>query len=194
MTTTQHPRTDLTAVAAAGPRVTVGRALKDWVFVPWVRGAAGLPLAIAAVPLALVGRSDTAGRWQSRLALRFDAGAAAGATPRRLGPVHVIGHSLMVALPALASALLAALVAFTFYSGYLYPLRPDASFAIGHPFTADPSSHNPGADQPWPAPSSSTPALPSVSRSACSARKSGQVLDVRFCSRPGPMVRGCCWL
>ena len=138
MTTTQHPRTDLTAVAAAGPRVMVGRALKDWVFVPWVRGAAGLPLAIAAVPLALCGRSDTAGRWQSRLALRFDAGAATGATPRRLGPVRVIGHSLMVALPALASALLAALVAFTFYSGYLYPLRPDASFAIGHPFTADP--------------------------------------------------------
>jgi hypothetical protein len=115
MTTTQHPRTDLTAVAAAGPRVMVGRALKDWVFVPWVRGAAGLPLAIAAVPLALFGRSDTAGRWQSRLALRFDAGAAAGATPRRLGPVRVIGHSLMVALPALASASLAALVAFAFY-------------------------------------------------------------------------------
>jgi hypothetical protein len=139
MTPAQDPPPAVTtAMATAGPRVTVGRVLRNGVIDPLVRGAAGLPLAIAAVPMALVGCSDTAGRMQSRLALRFNAGAVAAAPARRQGPVRVIGHSLMVALPALASALLAALVAFTFYSGYLYPLRPDASFAIGHPLTSDP--------------------------------------------------------
>jgi hypothetical protein len=80
MTVTQHPpRTDTAAVATAGPRVTVGRVLKDWVIDPWVRGAAGLPLTIAAVPLALVGCSNTVGRMQSRLAFRFGCGSCEGA-------------------------------------------------------------------------------------------------------------------
>jgi len=51
-------------------------------------------------------------------------------TARHAGPV---GH--LAAVAAFAAALLALLVT---WSGWLYPLRPDAIGALGHPFTADP--------------------------------------------------------
>ncbi len=39
---------------------------------------------------------------------------------------------------ALVAFPLAVLVVFLVWSGWLYPLRPDAIGALGHPFTADP--------------------------------------------------------
>jgi hypothetical protein len=41
-------------------------------------------------------------------------------------------------LPRVAAFLLAALMLMVTWSGWLYPLRPDAIGAVGHPFTADP--------------------------------------------------------
>jgi hypothetical protein len=41
-------------------------------------------------------------------------------------------------LPRVAAFLLAALVLLVTYTGWLYPLRPDAIGAVGHPVTADP--------------------------------------------------------
>jgi hypothetical protein len=95
--------------------------------------------------MALIGLAGPAGRVQRTLASRFNAGvsgAAPGDGGREAGgvadrPARVIAHSFLVALPALVGAFLVALVVFVAYSGYLYPLRPDASFAIGHPLSAD---------------------------------------------------------
>jgi hypothetical protein len=133
------------------PHITVREAVRTWAVDPVIRGATGLPLAIVAVPMALIGLAGPAGRVQRTLASRFNAGvggggpgdggrgaaAAADRPGRRAGPARVIAHSLLVGLPGLVAAFLVALVVVVAYSGYLYPLRPDASFAIGHPFSAD---------------------------------------------------------
>lgn len=51
-------------------------------------------------------------------------------TARSAGPARYLA-----AVVAFAAAVLALLVT---WSGWLYPLRPDAIGALGHPFTADP--------------------------------------------------------
>jgi len=75
-----------------------------------------LAYAVLAVPMSAAGRYGLAAR------LGID-------QPHRtrLGP-----------LPVLAALPLVALVLFLTWTSWLYPLRPDAIAAIGHPFTADP--------------------------------------------------------
>ncbi|MGP3925273.1 hypothetical protein [Streptomyces sp. 8N616] len=140
-TLTSRPRRD------AGP----ARESTDFRSGPWawvrrmtVRGAAGLPLAVAAVPMALVGAGGVAARAQRGVISRFGPGPGAGRGPEREsgaarepGAARVIAHSVVVGLPALVSFVAVALSLWGIYAGYLYFLRPDASFALGHPFTPD---------------------------------------------------------
>ncbi|SEK77210.1 hypothetical protein [Streptacidiphilus jiangxiensis] len=112
-----------------------------------LRGLTGLPLAVAAVPLSLVGQADRAAAWQRAAVARWSPRRAASVpasadadAPQdgvRVGAVRVLAHSVLVALPALAGLVATCVAAFTVYSGYLYFLRPDASPALGHPFAAD---------------------------------------------------------
>lgn len=113
------------------------RAVRRWVLGTAVRGVLGLPLAVAAVPMALVGAAGPAARAQRALVRRFQP-RRAGEGETSPGALRVLAHSALVAVPALAGLVALGLGAFCVYSGYLYFLRPDASFAIGHPFTADP--------------------------------------------------------
>ncbi len=122
---------------AARPR----HAVRRWVLGTAVRGAAGLPLAVAAVPMALVGAAGPAARAQRALVRRYQP-RRAGAGAASPGAARVIAHSLLVAVPALLSLVALGLGGFCVYSGYLYFLRPDADFALGHPFTADPHFDN----------------------------------------------------
>ena len=109
-----------------------------WVVAPAVRGLTELPLALAAVPMALAGAAAPIGRLQSRLARRFSPSpvpwpAAAG----RPGAVRVVAHSMLVLVPATVAFAAVLMQLFVAYSGYLYPLRPDTIAALGHPFTPD---------------------------------------------------------
>ncbi|HEX8627211.1 MAG TPA: hypothetical protein VF755_03455 [Catenuloplanes sp.] len=115
----------------ARPPTSAGRRRRthDWVLDPLIRAATGFPLAVAAVPLALIGRPMPVAGVQSRLAHR-----RAG---RRPGRRRVLCHSLLVAVPSLVALALAALVLVTAVTGYLYPLRPDVWPTVGHPFTGD---------------------------------------------------------
>lgn len=113
--------------------------LRRWVVAPTVRGLTGLPLALAAAPLALI--SATAlGRVQLRLADRYSGATGVERQPKAqpVGPVRVLAHSVLVLIPASAAFALVLLQMVLIWSGHLYPLRPDAIGAIGHPFTADP--------------------------------------------------------
>lgn len=123
----------------AGPVAPGRRGPFRWALAMAVRGATGLPLAVAAVPMALTGGAGPAARAQRLMVRRFGAGPARtpGFGGTRPGALRVVGHSLLVLLPALVAFVAVALGAFGIYSGYLYFLRPDASFALGHPFTAD---------------------------------------------------------
>jgi hypothetical protein len=107
-----------------------------WVVGTAVRGVTGLPLAVAAVPMALIGAAGPAARAQRAMVRRFHPQRAGEGAPKS-GALRVIVHSLLVVLPALVSFAAFCLGAFTVYSGYLYFLRPDTSFALGHPFTVD---------------------------------------------------------
>jgi hypothetical protein len=141
----------VTVTVATTTRGRFAGLLRAAVLDPVVRAATRLPLAVAAVPMALFGLAGTAARVQRGLAVRFSTMPARGASaavrpglaarpaPAR-GPaaVRVLAHSLLVALPALVAFVVVGLAGFTVYSGYLYPVRPDTSFAIGHPFSADP--------------------------------------------------------
>ena len=114
-----------------------------------VRGLLGFPLALAAVPMALVGAGRAAARMQLAALRRFgppdprrtpagagaERSASAGADGAK--PARVLRHSGTVLLPSLAAFVLTALCLWGVYSGYLYFVRPDASPALGHPFTAD---------------------------------------------------------
>jgi hypothetical protein len=113
-------------VRPAGPLV------RRWVVDPVVRGLTGLPLAIAAVPMALSGGAGTIGRLQARLA-----GLPGAGPPSRPGAVRVLAHGALVLVPAAVAFAAVLLQLFVAYSGYLYPLRPDTIAAIGHPFTPD---------------------------------------------------------
>jgi hypothetical protein len=98
-----------------------------------VRGATALPLAVAAVPMALCGLGRPAARAQQRLIRGADADSG-----RPTGnPLRIIGHSSLVAAPALVSFVATGIALFTVYSGYLYFLRPAAFPALAHPFTTD---------------------------------------------------------
>jgi hypothetical protein len=102
-----------------------------------VRGAVGMPLALAAVPLALFGGSEPAARAQRAVVRRW--GAARLPEPERsTGAARTLGHSAAVFLPSLVCFAAVALSVFVAYSGYLYGFRPDNSYgAFAHPFTAD---------------------------------------------------------
>ncbi|WFB09707.1 hypothetical protein LRS74_23635 [Streptomyces sp. LX-29] len=138
------------------------RGVWRWSWRTTVRGAAGLPLALAAVPLTLVGAWGPAARAQRAMVRRFGPGDAGDRTARGRaaewaatreaggrasdrsvgpGPLRVLAHSAAVLLPALVAFVCAALIAWGVYAGYLYFIRPDASFAIGHPFTPDDRFH-----------------------------------------------------
>jgi hypothetical protein len=102
-----------------------------------VLGFTGLPLAVAAVPMALVGAGRPAARMQLGVAAKYG-GAKADADaagPRFTG---VIAHSFVVLVPALVAFVAALYFVYVIGAGYLYPLRPDAIAAIGHPFSVDP--------------------------------------------------------
>src|SRR6266508_1338574 len=89
------------------------------VFDLMVRGLTGFPFAVGEIlstPCGLAGR--VAG-------IR---GRLAGTRPR--GPWRVLA-------PSFVAFGLSILVVFLIWSSYLYPLRPDARGALGHPFTAD---------------------------------------------------------
>ncbi|MER7333587.1 MULTISPECIES: hypothetical protein [unclassified Micromonospora] len=80
--------------------------LRRWFVDPTVRGLTGLPLALAAAPLALFG-ATALGRVQLRLADRYGGGTGVERQPktRPVGPVRVLAHSFLVspggaALPA----------------------------------------------------------------------------------------------
>ncbi|GIM91128.1 hypothetical protein [Paractinoplanes toevensis] len=114
--------------------------IRRWIADPFVRGLTGLPLALAAVPMAPAGRSAAAGRRQLRVAARFPgpgAGPGAGSAVRDIGVGRVLGHSALMLVPAALAFALAAMQLFLAWSGYLYPLRPDTIAALGHPFTPD---------------------------------------------------------
>jgi hypothetical protein len=64
------------------------------------------------------------------------AGAAGSLDVSRGRRPHGAG-SFVVGLPALVSFVAVALSLWGIYAGSLYFLRPDASFALGHPFTPD---------------------------------------------------------
>ncbi|MEU4237416.1 hypothetical protein [Actinoplanes sp. NPDC026619] len=113
--------------------------VRRWILEPLVRGLTGLPLALAAIPMALTGLAGPAARLQLRMAARFPVvGAGPAGHDVSPGPVRVLRHSLLVFVPALLAFAAAAMQLFVAYSGYLYPLRPDTIAAIGHPFTPDP--------------------------------------------------------
>ncbi|MFH8981643.1 hypothetical protein [Streptomyces varsoviensis] len=107
-----------------------------------MRGALWLPLATVAAPAALVGAARAAAGWQRALA-GVGAGTGTGEAERAWRPKarRVFGYALLSLLPALVALLLVALCAYSVYFGFLYPLRPDAIAAIGHPFSADPMFH-----------------------------------------------------
>lgn len=110
--------------------------LRRWIGEPVLFGVASLPLALLALPMALIGLGGTAARWQTQLADR----CAAGRAPRRGRPpgfLRVIGHSFAVLVPAVVCFVSTGLLLGGLYMGYLYFLRPDAIAAIGHPFSAD---------------------------------------------------------
>ncbi|WP_433331059.1 hypothetical protein [Spirillospora sp. CA-294931] len=114
--------------------LTSANPLREWVVAPVLGGLAGLPLAVAAVPLVVAGRAETAARAQLRV---LGPGPASG---RR----RVLVHSLVTLVPALAAFACAAMFVFLCFSGYLYPLRPDTVQAVAHPFSEDP-----GLDEAW---------------------------------------------
>ncbi|MFG3700465.1 hypothetical protein ACGF5C_21475 [Micromonospora sp. NPDC047620] len=126
------PTHDRTIRGGSGP-------LRRWVVDPTVRGLTGLPLALAAAPSALFA-ATTLGRLQLRLADRYSGGTGVERQPKpqSIGPVRVLAHSFLVLIPASAAFALVVLQMILIWSGHLYPLRPDAVGAIGHPFTADP--------------------------------------------------------
>ncbi len=97
-------------------------------------GLAGLPLAVAALPMALLGAAVPAAGRQVRLASRV---TAVPLEVRRAGPGRVVGHTVVVFLPALISLLAALMMVYLVGAAFLYPLRPDAISTIGHPFTPD---------------------------------------------------------
>jgi hypothetical protein len=127
-----------TASPEAQPTASRSRP-RRWILDPIVRGATGLPLALAAIPMAVAGLAGPAARLQIGMAARFPAtGAASGATGRRPGAARVLGHSFLVLVPAALAFAATAMQLFLVYSGYLYPVRPDTIAAIGHPLSPDP--------------------------------------------------------
>jgi hypothetical protein len=89
--------------------------------------------------MAVVGRAGPAARLQISLAARFPVtGAGLAVTGRCPGAARVLGHSILVLVPAVLAFAAVAMQLFVVYSGYLYPLRPDTIATIGHPFTPDP--------------------------------------------------------
>ncbi|GGN84152.1 hypothetical protein GCM10010112_63210 [Actinoplanes lobatus] len=117
-----------------------GPKARAWIADTFVRGLTGLPLALASVPMALTGNADRAARTQVRMAARFP-GTVDGFTMGGRRPSttmrRVLGHSMLVAIPATLAFAAVAIQLFTVWSGYLYPVRPDTIAAIGHPFTPD---------------------------------------------------------
>lgn len=140
---TDRRRPDRTPAARTGLLARTGRLAAS--------GLAGFPLAVAAVPMALVGAGGAAARAQRRaLGWAFDGSGSRpwpthgpgvpsdpGSGVRRAGAARVLGHSLAALLPSLLAFALTALCLWGVYSGYLYPLRPDAAFALDHPFRPD---------------------------------------------------------
>jgi len=114
---------------------------RRWIVDPTVRGLTGFPMAIAAVPMALLGGAGKIGRSQARLARQFNASTALPAprpaVARRARVIRVIAHSMLVLVPAAAAFVAVLLQIFCAYSGYLYPLRPDTIAALGHPLASD---------------------------------------------------------
>ncbi|AUG79318.1 hypothetical protein CFP65_4581 [Kitasatospora sp. MMS16-BH015] len=135
-TSTRRAEQDEPRRSALGPAAVSPAAFGRAALGTAVRGAVGLPLAVAAVPLALTGGARRAARVQLAVLRRFSPQRVRPGAPTA-NPVRVLAHSLLAVLPALAAFAATAVGAFTVYSGYLYFLRPDASFALGHPFTAD---------------------------------------------------------
>jgi hypothetical protein len=98
--------------------------VRRWVIEPFVRGLGGLPLVLAAIPMAAAGRTRI--RLIRRYPVRGD-----------LRPGRVLAYGVLVLVPAVIGFAAAVMQAFVTWSGYLYPLRPDTIAAIGHPFTPD---------------------------------------------------------
>ncbi|MFC4494810.1 hypothetical protein ACFPA8_11765 [Streptomyces ovatisporus] len=102
-----------------------------------VRSALGFPLALAAVPMTLLGGSEPAARAQRAVLRRW----GPGTLPEpygRTGAARTLRHSAVVALPSAVCFALVTLSAAVVFSGYLYGFRPDASYgSFGHPFTPD---------------------------------------------------------
>ena len=114
--------------------------LRRWIADTFVRGLTGLPLALAAVPMSLAGKADTAAQMQLRVAVRFPANAHAltwVGRRRSVTVTRVLAHSTLVIIPAALALPAVAMQLFSVWSGYLYPLRPDTIAALGHPFTPD---------------------------------------------------------
>lgn len=111
--------------------------LRRWIGDPVLFGVASLPLALLALPMALIGLGGTAARWQTHLADRCAGDRPPEPGRRRTGWLRVIGHSFAVLVPAVVCFVSTGLLLGGLYMGYLYFLRPDAISAIGHPFSAD---------------------------------------------------------
>jgi len=106
-----------------------------------VRAAVGLPLALAAVPMALFGGSEPAARAQRATVRRYGPGWMTE-PPGGTGAARTLRHSAVILLPSAASFALVTLSATVALSGYLYGFRPDASYAaFSHPFTPEPAFH-----------------------------------------------------
>lgn len=129
---------DMHTSSHRAPAAASGRP-RRWVIDPFVRGLTGLPLALAAIPMVVAGRAGPAARLQARMAGRFPVhGRGPALNAARPAAARVLGHSVLVFVPAVLAFAAVAMQLFCVYSGYLYPLRPDTIAALGHPFTPDP--------------------------------------------------------
>ncbi|WP_344443170.1 hypothetical protein [Kitasatospora nipponensis] len=134
--TQQHQVSQVSAPALSERSTGRPAAVLRFVVGTFVRGATALPLAVAAVPMALTGSGRRAARAQQAVIRRFSPHRAGPVRPTG-NPLRVVTHSLLVAIPALASFVAVGLALFGVGSGYLYFLRSDANFALGHPFSTD---------------------------------------------------------
>ncbi|MET7641221.1 hypothetical protein [Streptomyces sp. NPDC005438] len=136
---TEPPPTLSTATPAPRAQPGLWRGLSGRVarLLRW--GLTALPLTVASVVAALLGRPDRGAEAQRRLARRnlppgVEPPTPSG-TPTSAGPVVRLGSLMLV--PALVAFFVAVVILMTCYSGYLYFARPDTVGALGHPFTAD---------------------------------------------------------